>query len=260
MNTNTLQTIKARKIAKACEGITAEEFLRKFDHLLLVALRMAESVSRADISNPECESGIRGAAMEDVETWQVFAETIERLTTEAPEPVADTVCERTGYNYTKGAANIAKSIASGWLPCEALAVPGYSFAVRAQDAQQFKVSADGEAWFKLADGTWHNCHVLRPDSAAQAQHYGALLYAQRWVADAGEIKANRLEPSEDYHTVVARDNARGAWFVECGFECIEDAKDERAYAADTYGARNVKIITTANNKDAIERAISALNN
>ena len=52
MNTNELQTIKARKIAKACESITAEDFLSRFDHLLMLAMRMAEATSQRDIANP----------------------------------------------------------------------------------------------------------------------------------------------------------------------------------------------------------------
>jgi len=84
MNTNELQTIKARKIAKACESITAEDFLSRFDHLLMLAMRMAEATSQRDIANPDCPSSVRNMAMEDKETWQVFADTIDRLS----DPVA----------------------------------------------------------------------------------------------------------------------------------------------------------------------------
>lgn len=84
MNMNTLQTIKARKIAEACEGITAEEFLSKFDHLLFVALRLAELSSHRDSVDASASSSLRGKALEDKETWQVFAETIDRLS----DPVA----------------------------------------------------------------------------------------------------------------------------------------------------------------------------
>lgn len=79
MNTNELQTIKARKIAKACESITAEDFLSRFDHLLMLAMRMAETSSQRDIANPDCPSSVRNMATEDKETWQVFADTIDRL-------------------------------------------------------------------------------------------------------------------------------------------------------------------------------------
>jgi hypothetical protein len=95
MNTNALQTIKARKIAKACESITAEEFLCRFDHLLMLAMRMAERTSQRDIDNPDCPSGIRGTAMEDKETWQVFADTIDRLR----NPVAYAANKRANLEY-----------------------------------------------------------------------------------------------------------------------------------------------------------------
>lgn len=84
MNTNELQTIKARKIAKACESITAEDFLSRFDHLLFVALRLAEISSRRDSVDASASSSLRGTALEDKETWQVFADTIDRLS----DPVA----------------------------------------------------------------------------------------------------------------------------------------------------------------------------
>ena len=76
----TLETTKAQLIAEACEEITAEEFLIKFDYLLEVALRMAQRSSQRDIENPDCPPGIRVMAREDKETWQVFADTIDRLT------------------------------------------------------------------------------------------------------------------------------------------------------------------------------------
>ena len=95
MNTNELQTIKARKIAKACEGITAEDFLSRFDHLLMLAMRMAEASSQRDIVNPDCPSGVRGMATEDKETWQVFADTIDRLS----DPVAYAAAKRSRLEY-----------------------------------------------------------------------------------------------------------------------------------------------------------------
>ncbi len=95
MKTNNLQTIKAQRIAEVCEGITAEEFLSKFDHLLMVAMRMAESASQADIDNPACPSSVRGMATEDKETWQVFADTIDRLS----DPVAYAAAERSNLEH-----------------------------------------------------------------------------------------------------------------------------------------------------------------
>ena len=71
------------------------------------------------------------------------------------------------------------------------------------------------------------------------------------------MNTNKLD---NYHIVAARDNAQSAWFIECGFNCFEDARAERSYAVDTYGARNVRIVTTANTKKSIECAVAALNN
>ena len=75
-----LETTKAQLIAEACKDLTAQEFLNKFDHLLELALRMAQRSSQRDIENPDCPTRIRVVAREDKETWQVFADTIDRLT------------------------------------------------------------------------------------------------------------------------------------------------------------------------------------
>ena len=77
MNISELQTKEARKVAKACEGITAEEFLSKFYHHLITGMRMARLGSERDMNNPACP--VRRLAKEDYETWAVYADTIERL-------------------------------------------------------------------------------------------------------------------------------------------------------------------------------------
>ena len=77
MNINELQTKEAQKVAKVCEGITAEDFLNKFYHHLMVGMRMARLGSERDMNNPACP--VRRRAKEDFETWGVYADTIERL-------------------------------------------------------------------------------------------------------------------------------------------------------------------------------------
>jgi len=88
---------------------------------------------------------------------------------------------------------VNEAITKGNLPNGALPVPGYDFAIKCDDAEQFKTCKENQDWFKASNGKWYNCHILSTGMTAQADHYGCNLYATRGEADRFDLERSELE-------------------------------------------------------------------
>jgi hypothetical protein len=61
------------------ERLTAEQFLQRHGHMLMLALRLAKCTSQRDLDNDKSPSFVRRVAREDLATWDALHAAVDRF-------------------------------------------------------------------------------------------------------------------------------------------------------------------------------------